>query len=106
MRCQLLTTETPGVLRCPTCGRTIASEHAPEQTYRTCRQPGRKSAEVVLFPCIHRGTKIGSTPCEIPSCQSRITVYSCTLLQECTLSHNVPSKPYCGDCDRREPTPK
>jgi hypothetical protein len=57
------------------------------------------------FPCVKRGTLLGTTKCELPGCRADIKVFSCALLQECTLSPNVSSKPYCGTCNRREPPP-
>jgi hypothetical protein len=101
--CSFRITATPGVLHCDVCDLPQPSAYGPADTWRECRPGQRASAPQTKFPCIHRGGQVGTTTCEIPGCRSRIKVYSCTLLQECTLSENVTSKPYCGGCDRREP---
>jgi hypothetical protein len=101
-RCQFIIA-APGLLTCTTCNVPQPSTHPPESTYRTCR-PERRAA-VEQLACIHRGPQLGTVACELAGCRSQIKVYSCALLQECTLSANVPSKPFCGQCDERTQLP-
>ena len=72
---------------------------AAKQECASCTEPRHEQPKVTKYDtaCPLRGEQIGTTPCET-GCKSRMKVYACPVLGECTLSERVLSKQFCGTC--------